>query len=108
MTDEELQAMLAEIRERFHHERMVTSQRAKWRADYPGAELNTCRFCGKHWRKWAGSKLDGHAKCIVGEDFKRWLGELAGDPMITYSLIGEACGVTISVAQSWISPKAGR
>lgn len=94
------------IRDHFHIARMTASQRALWCADDPGAPLDTCRFCGKHWRRWAGSTLDGHAKCIVGEDFKTWLRDLMRDPTLTYSKVSAAIGVSVSVVRSWVMPIA--
>lgn len=64
------------LRDAYRHSNMVASQRARWCSGYPGAEPNTCRYCGRHWRQWTGSKLDGHAACIVTEDFKLRVAEL--------------------------------
>jgi len=62
------------LRDAFRFSNMDRSQRALWCRDYPGAEPNTCRYCGRHWRQWAGSKLDGHAACILTEDSSgKWL-----------------------------------
>jgi hypothetical protein len=84
----------------------VASQRARWCADDPGADLNTCRYCGKHWRRWAGSKLDGHAACIVTGDFKHRLVILLRSPTVTYQAIAvaDAIGVTPAVVRSWTYP----
>ena len=83
---------------------MTASQRALWCEGYPGAEPNTCRYCGRHWRQWAGSKLDGHAACIVTEDFKQRLVDLLRSPMVTYQAISNAIGVTPAVVRSWTYP----
>lgn len=66
--------------------------------------INTCRYCGKHWRLWTGSKLDGHAACVVTEDFKRRVGELLRSPTVTYSMIAETIGLTPSIVRSWTFP----
>lgn len=97
-------ADLAEIRDRYFASRLVVSQRARWDASDPGAPPDTCRYCGKHWRKWAGSKLDGHAKCVVDEDFKARLRELLRDPMLTFGAVAAALDVTPSVVRSWTFP----
>jgi len=97
-------ATLDDIRDRFRVARMVKSQRARWYADDPGAEPNTCRFCGKSWRKWAGSKLDGHAKCIVGDDFKTWLREVLRDPRLTYAAVAGALDLSTAIVRSWTFP----
>ena len=94
----------ASLRDEFHHANMVASQRARWCSGYPGAEPNTCRYCGRHWRQWAGSKLDGHAACIVTEDFKQRLTALLRSPRVTYQAIADAIGVTPSVVRSWTYP----
>lgn len=93
------------LRDEFRYANMTVSQRALWCEGYPGAEPNTCRYCGKHWRQWAGSKLDGHAACIVPDDFKkRLIVLLRSSPEVTYGAIADAIGVTIAVVRSWTFP----
>lgn len=92
------------LRDAYRYANMVTSQRTLWCSGHPGAEPNTCRYCGKHWRQWAGSKLDGHAACIVTEEFKGQLVVLLRSPHVTYNAIAEAIGVTPSVVRSWTYP----
>jgi len=93
------------LRSAFRLSNLAASQRARWCADDPGAEPNTCRYCGRHWRRWSGSKLDGHAACIVTEDFKRRLAELLlSTPVLTYAALAEAIGVSPSVVRSWTFP----
>lgn len=98
---------LTELRDRYRWACNAASVRALWCRDYPGAEPNTCRYCGKHWRQWFGSKLDGHSKCIVDEEFKAWLRELLRDPKLTYEKIAKAIDVTPSVVRSWTFPIRG-
>ena len=88
------------LRDEFRLSNLVASQRARWCTDDPGAPPNTCRYCGRHWRRWHGSKLDGHAACFVTEDFKKHLVELLRSPTVTYQAIGEAIGMTLSVVRS--------
>jgi hypothetical protein len=92
------------LRDEFRFSNMSASQRAIWCSGYPGAEPNTCRYCGKHWRQWAGSKLDGHAACIVTDDFKLHLVDLLRSPTVTYQAIASAIGVTPAVVRSWTYP----
>ena len=93
------------LRDAFRYANMAASQRALWCSGHPGAEPNTCRYCGKHWRQWAGSKLDGHAACIVTGDFKQRLAEiLRSSPGMTYAALAEAIGVTPAVVRSWTYP----
>lgn len=92
----------AALRDAFRHSNMSASQRARWCRDFPGADPDTCRYCGKYWRPWAGSKLDGHAACIVTEDFKKRVGELLrSSPTLTYAAIADVIGVTPGVVRSW-------
>ena len=96
---------LRDLRDRFRWANHDAGLRALWCAGYPGAEPNTCRYCGKHWRQWAGSKLDGHAACLVTEDFKRHLAELLrSSPTMTYATIADAIGVSKDVVRSWTYP----
>ena len=94
----------AALRDAYRISMMIASQRALWCADDPGAEPDTCRYCGKRWRRWVGSKLDGHAACIVTEDFKQHVAALLRAPEVTYQAIGDAIGVTPSVVRSWTYP----
>ena len=69
----------------------------------PGKEW--CPYCGKWWRKWAGSRLDGHSACIVPEIFKSWLKDIfAANPALTYQQVSEIIGVSPSVIRSWVAP----
>lgn len=94
----------AVLREEFRLASLAASQRARWRADDPAVPPNTCRYCGQHWRRWIGSKLDGHAACVVTDDFKHRLADLLRSPMVTYVLVAEAIGSTPSVVRSWTFP----
>ena len=99
-----MQIDAAALRDAFRISNMVASQRARWCDGDPGAEPNTCRYCGRHWMKYAGTKLDGHAACIVTEDFKREITEILRSPSVTYRQLAEAIGVTASVVRSWTFP----
>lgn len=93
------------LRDDFRFANMTMSQRALWCSGYPGAEPDMCRYCGKHWRQWAGSKLDGHAACIVTPEFKRRLADLLrSSPGVTYASVAVAIGVTTAVVRSWTYP----
>lgn len=108
-TTEHMSFDAAALRDAFRFSNMDASQRARWCRDYPGAEPNTCRYCGKHWRQWTGSKLDGHAACVVTKDFKQQLAEvLRSSPGVTYQAIADAIGVTPSVVRSWTLPRNQR
>lgn len=89
------------LRSAYQHSRRWTSQRARWDASDPGAPSNACRYCEKFWRRWTGSKLDGHAACVVTEDFKRHVGDLLRAPTVTYAMIADVIDVSTSVVRSW-------
>lgn len=72
------------------------------------AAFQICRYCGKHWRLWAGSQLDGHAKCLVTARFKSDLAVALKDPTLTYGTIATLLGVTKSVVRAWCFPKRGK
>lgn len=95
------------LRDEYHAARRTVSQRARWDASDPGAPSNTCRYCEKHWRRWNGSKLDGHAACVVTEDFKEHIKDLLRSPMVSYAAISSVLGVSASVVRSWTFPIKG-
>jgi len=80
------------------------SQRAQWCEGHPGIPPNTCRYCARHWRQWAGSKLDGHAACIVTPDFKQRLIEILRSPAVTFQAVASVIGVSTSIVRSWTFP----
>lgn len=93
------------LRDEFRLSNLVASQRARWCADDPGAEPNTCRYCGLSWRRWFRSQLDGHAACIVTEDFKQRLVDLfEASPSTTFAMVATAIGVSAKVVRSWTFP----
>lgn len=92
------------LRDEFFSARRSVSQRAHWDASDPGAPPNTCRYCERHWQRYTGSKLDGHAACVVTEDFKQYVKQLLHSPAVTYAAIAEVIGVSIAVVRSWTFP----
>jgi hypothetical protein len=69
--------------------------------DKPGSRR--CRYCGGSWQRNAGSRLDGHAACIVSEAFKAEVAALyRRDPLVTLGTLASACGVPRSVITEWI------
>lgn len=75
-------------------------------AVYAGVEVppETCRYCGRYWKQWPGSKLDGHSKCVITDDFKHLVRDFVNRPEITYAMVGAALGVSPSVVRSWTFP----
>lgn len=100
MTDDELL-------EAYREARATTQADAVYRGkDVPA---KTCRYCGRPWNVWAGSKADGHSKCMVTERFKRELKTAyERDPTKTVAHFAALLGVTTSVLRSWISPRSSR
>lgn len=95
----------AALRDTFRLSNMVRSQQARWCADFPGAPPDTCRYCERHWKRYVGSRLDGHAACIVTEDFKQHVKELLmSSPTMTYAVVAQAIGMTEAVVRSWTYP----
>lgn len=62
---------------------------------------NTCRYCGKFWKRAVRSALDGHARCSVIEDFKAELTKYLASPHITVAMVSERLDVTSSVVRAW-------
>jgi hypothetical protein len=77
-------------------------------ARYPAAgecPVDRCRYCGERWILWAGSKLDGHAKCLVPDSFKTSVRDaMAKQPALTFHAVAAALGVTDAVVRAWIAP----
>jgi hypothetical protein len=96
---------LTTLRDAFRHSNMAASQRARWCDGDPGADPDTCRYCGRRWLKYAGTKLDGHAACVVTNDFKDQLAALLrSSPEITFAKAAAAIGVTQAVVRAWTYP----
>jgi hypothetical protein len=87
--------------EEFHTAKQIVAQHARWSAT-DAVPVNTCRYCGRYWQHRFGSRLDGHAACIVTEDFKRRVGEvLRSSPTVTYRSLAKTLGVTPGIVNSW-------
>lgn len=92
--------VLDDILQRFHLERIRREATANQDPD-----PDRCRYCGKWWRKWNGSRLDGHAKCVVGSEFKQYLRTTLMHTSVSFMKISERLGVTESVVRSWVFPE---
>lgn len=66
-----------------------------------------CRYCGRWWRKWPGSILDGHAQCMVTEEFKLLAHEVYREPTISVQEMADAIGVGTGVIRAWCAPLRG-
>ena len=99
MTDTTGDEFFVGLFDEFLEARRSALQLARWASCDP--PIDTCRYCGRYWRCVANSRLDGHAACIVGIDFKRHVGELLRSPLVTYKNVAEVIGVTPAVVRSW-------
>ena len=87
----------------FDVSRAEASQRALWSINDTHLPAETCRYCGKFRQRRPGSQLDGHAACVVTDDFKRRVGALfLASPGTAYAAVAEALGVTPGVVRSWV------
>jgi hypothetical protein len=103
MRDATLEALVV----RFREARQVAIRFRK----YPSyaVPLDTCQYCGKPWKRWAGSTLDGHTSCMVSDDFKAHLRQvLSGNARLTYRLVGQAFELSSSVVRAWVAPRGQR
>jgi hypothetical protein len=82
-------------------EYLAARQLAQQQALDDRSDARTCRYCGRGRQLFAGSQLDGHAACLVGEDFKRRVGELLRMPVVTYAEVAGVLGVSVGVVRSW-------
>jgi hypothetical protein len=66
-------------------------------------EADRCRYCGRSWIRWAGSKLDGHAVCTVTKAFRaRLLGDMtSARGELTYDVVASKLGVSEATVQAW-------
>jgi len=85
--------------------RLYAAARAEASAGKPVVEdvpPDTCRYCGKHLHLWPGTRISGHARCIVPLSFQRAVYELwRGDPSVTMKSIAQACDVSSNVVYRW-------
>jgi hypothetical protein len=93
---------LVELTREYARDRERTDRTAKFLAI--AAPPNTCRYCGKFWKQWAGSKLDGHTQCIVTPTFKHVVSVVLRSAKIRNQDVALALGVTTSVVRSWAFP----
>lgn len=98
MIDPDVQIKLDALRWSYGVERDYRNATSPPLAETPHG---TCRYCGKTRQHYAGSKLDGHAGCMVGDGFKRQLAEAMRDPRLNYDLLAGALGVTSTTIRAW-------
>ncbi len=69
----------------------------------------SCRYCGRRHTPWFGSRLDGHALCVVSDGFKEFVGQqMRAHHRLTYAVVARAVGVTDSVVRAWFRWYADR
>jgi hypothetical protein len=99
---QQLQSLLSE----YQRERL--SRMAAYIGVHKPGLSGCCRYCGERWLRVEGSTLDGHAKCIVGPEFKSLVDDLLSDAGITQRMVADTLGVTVAVVRSWIRTKGAR
>lgn len=75
-----------------------------------------CRYCNSYWRPVAGTLLDGHAACVVSDEFKtRLAAVMRWHPEFGYHVVSAALGVSYATVRAWYnwderrrSPQWGR
>lgn len=63
---------------------------------------SVCRYCAGRWQRWEGSKLDGHAACVVTEAFKIQLAEvMRANPSISIKQVASVLDMSSQIVRSW-------
>lgn len=88
----------SQLRCSYESARQAARMSAKFSAE--DCPAKTCRYCGEFWWPFAGTKLDGHAKCQVPESFKVYVGGIKR----AQQAIADEIGVSLSVLRAWIAP----
>lgn len=95
----DLTAKLDALRAAYDEDRARRCLAAAPLADTPPA---VCRYCGHHRWSLPGSRLDGHAHCVVSDEFKlRVFNLLNAHPAISFRIAGEALDVDIVNVRAW-------
>lgn len=64
---------------------------------------NVCRYCGRGWRVWNNSSLDGDARCYVTLEFKCQVSDwIDANPQLSYQAVANSLGVTYSIIRAWV------
>lgn len=68
-----------------------------------GAEpAGTCRYCGLRRDRLFATRLDGHARCLVGRAFMRRLRDvLLASTTLSFNMVAELLGVSNSTVRGW-------
>lgn len=97
-----------ELRAAFAAAKQKAREGAVWDLDDPGLPPETCAYCGQYRQARAGCVLDGHAACVVTNDFKQRVAEvLESSPLMTYATVAEMLGVGPGTITSWRSSVVG-
>lgn len=61
-----------------------------------------CRYCGKHRQAWRGTRLDGHARCVVTPAFMLLVLEVfEAVPGLTMREVASMLGVSQPTIRAW-------
>ena len=95
-------AVDAVLRDEFVAAKQKARADAVWDPSNPALPPETCPYCGQYRQQRPGCLLDGHAACIVTDDFKRRVAAvLRSSPTMTYAVVAEMLGVTSGVVIAW-------
>lgn len=98
---------IAEIWQAYLEDRARTDRSATMESSNRVADI--CRYCAGPWQRWEQSKLDGHAACIVTDEFRIFLArKLRDNPGITFATMAATLEVSRSVVRSWSQVGAKR
>lgn len=78
-------------------------ERSRRTAAFPTVldDQRICRYCRMDRKIYAGTMLDGHARCVVSDGFKRYLGDVMRDPRLTYDRVAKALEVSVITVRTW-------
>lgn len=63
-----------------------------------------CRYCGAGWIPWPGTRLNGHARCVVTADFQDELWRLwLRSKELSLAVASQLCGVPQGYIKSWLA-----
>lgn len=69
----------------------------------PNGGWQSCRYCGLPWRPWAGTKLDGHAVCVVPPHVQDFAYHLASTGCVTTNRLAVRFSVSPSTVMAWLN-----
>ncbi len=90
--------------ERLHREYLRARKEADAGAKYLALEAphRRCRYCGKFWIMWPGSRLDGHVRCAVTPTFMYLVRDFfRRHTTTTYAVVANKLDVGFGAVTAW-------